>query len=92
MYHRFALALERMYLIAMIDLACEVHPQAVCKLPEVDPEDDGLPDAVNGYRQRARYFKLLKDKYQYAVRYPWLPVAGDPPEPEATSSGATGEP
>jgi hypothetical protein len=92
MYRQLARASERNYLLAMVDLSCEVHPEAGCKLPEVDPEDDGLPRSADEYRQRARFFRLQKDKYQRAVRYPWLPVAPDPPEPEATSLGAMGDP
>ena len=35
------------------------------------------------YRGRCSYYYLLlKEKYQYAQRYPWLPVAPDPPPPD----------
>jgi hypothetical protein len=30
----------------------------------------------------ATYHRALKAKYERAVRYPWLPVEPDPPEPE----------
>lgn len=29
----------------------------------------------------AEYYNRLARKYEYAARYPWLPVAPDPPEP-----------
>jgi hypothetical protein len=29
----------------------------------------------------AAYYTLLRVKYERAARYPWLPVAPDPPEP-----------
>ena len=28
------------------------------------------------------YSRRLAEKYEHAARYPWLPVAPDPPEPE----------
>jgi hypothetical protein len=31
---------------------------------------------------RMRHHLTLRDKYEEAARYPWLPVAPDPPEPE----------
>jgi hypothetical protein len=33
-------------------------------------------------RQLANYHVNLANKYANAARYPWLPVAPDPPEPE----------
>jgi hypothetical protein len=30
----------------------------------------------------ATHYDLLRLKYEWAARYPWLPVAPDPPEPE----------
>jgi hypothetical protein len=32
--------------------------------------------------QKAAYHAALVRKYEYAARYPWLPVLPDPPEPE----------
>jgi hypothetical protein len=32
--------------------------------------------------QMAVYHRALKIKYERAARYPWLPVAPDPPEPK----------
>jgi hypothetical protein len=28
------------------------------------------------------YYAAMRAKYEFAERYPWLPVAPDPPEPE----------
>jgi hypothetical protein len=36
------------------------------------------------YRALARYHVELRRKYERAARYPWLPVAPDPPEPRDT--------
>jgi FtsZ-interacting cell division protein ZipA len=33
-------------------------------------------------RRRMDYHRDLAEKYERAARYPWLPVAPDPPEPE----------
>ncbi len=32
--------------------------------------------------ERVAYHSDLRRKYDYAARYPWMPVAPDPPEPE----------
>jgi hypothetical protein len=37
---------------------------------------------ANGYRGMKGYHEAMRDKYAHAARYPWLPVAPDPPEPE----------
>jgi hypothetical protein len=34
------------------------------------------------WQERLAYFTAMKDKYEHAARYPWLPVPPDPPEPE----------
>ncbi len=34
------------------------------------------------YVRHRRHYASLKKKYRRAARYPWLPVAPDPPEPE----------
>jgi hypothetical protein len=34
------------------------------------------------WRRRADHYDSLRKTYQYAARYPWLPVAPDPPAPE----------
>jgi hypothetical protein len=33
-------------------------------------------------RKVAAYRTAMRKKYQHASRYPWLPVAPDPPEPK----------
>jgi hypothetical protein len=33
-------------------------------------------------REKEDYFCRLWEKYENASRYPWLPVAPDPPEPK----------
>lgn len=54
------------------------------------PEEAGLPsrEGLRGhaaYRERAtriaESYARLRRKYEHAARYPWLPVAPDPPEP-----------
>jgi hypothetical protein len=52
-------------------------------------EIEKLPPAVQGparYLHRAKslvlYHRALKDKYDRAARYPWLPVEPDPLEPK----------
>ena len=85
-YRQRADALEREALIARVELSIAAHPGTGCVVPNVDPKAAGLPVALEGYRRRVLYFQRLRDKYQRAARYPWLPVAHDPPEPE---SGAT---
>ena len=31
-------------------------------------------------RARLDYHRIMREKYEFAARYPWLPVAPDPPE------------
>lgn len=43
---------------------------------------DGLPDHVPVPPQiRNRYHATMKLKYEWAARFPWLPVSSDPPVP-----------
>lgn len=42
---------------------------------------EGLDDRASWERKSAHYARL-KVKYEYAARFPWLPVGPDPPEPE----------
>ncbi len=41
---------------------------------------------VEGHGKRrpeiAEHYRRMAEKYERAARYPWLPVAPDPPEPE----------
>jgi hypothetical protein len=32
--------------------------------------------------ESAKYHEAMSRKYEHAARYPWLPVAPDPPEPK----------
>jgi hypothetical protein len=38
-------------------------------------------------KDRTKHFANLVTKYQHAARYPWLPVAPDPPRPISASGG-----
>lgn len=40
------------------------------------------PQLVRHLRKRANYYGGLATKYRYSARYPWLPVAPDPPAPK----------
>ena len=42
---------------------------------------DGYRRRAELYREEADYHGKLRRKYDHAARYPWLPVAPDPPEP-----------
>ena len=46
--------------------------------------DSGLsPDDLERKNRRLNeYYESMQRKYDRAARYPWLPVAPDPPEPE----------
>jgi hypothetical protein len=44
----------------------------------------GFPDGfrtLEGWRDLAKWHNALNQKYARSARYPWLPVAPDPPEP-----------
>jgi hypothetical protein len=41
-----------------------------------------IASARSYYANRIAYHAALKAKYERAARYPWLPIAPDPPEPE----------
>lgn len=40
------------------------------------------PESVAMPEKQAAYHDSLRGKYERAARYPWLPVAPDPPEPQ----------
>jgi hypothetical protein len=42
-------------------------------------------------RARVDHWESIRSKYDWATRYPWLPVDPDPPAPERIRSGASGE-
>ncbi len=46
-----------------------------------DQRDGSLSLLEAMYRERAKHFGLLSDKYRDAARHPWLPLASDPPAP-----------
>ncbi len=50
-------------------------------LVEISP-GPGVPWKRNTAGAEADQEAALKLKYEHAARYPWLPVAPDPPEPE----------
>jgi len=82
MFRQRAAALERPEWLAVIDLSIAVAPDAGCVVAAVDPEAvRGLPVALEGYRRTALYYRRMRQKYERAARYPWLPVESDPPEP-----------
>jgi hypothetical protein len=49
---------------------------------------EGVRSAGSSPAARARakarndYYRRLNEKYIYAAKFPWLPVASDPPEPK----------
>jgi hypothetical protein len=47
-----------------------------------DPLAAPLPADLVSLRDEYIYFQRMRTKYQYAARYPWLPVEPDPPEPK----------
>jgi hypothetical protein len=51
-------------------------------LRDVPPAGLGPARYLHPARALLRYHCALTEKYQRAARYPWLPVAPDPPEPE----------
>jgi hypothetical protein len=69
---------------AKIELACR---QAAARLPLMKPSDfrfycgTMVRDLLRTPRLAA-YHADLRCKYEYAARYPWLPVEPDPPPPE----------
>lgn len=39
-------------------------------------------DAAEGWRRAGDHYRALQEKYERAARYPFLPVAPDPPRPK----------
>ena len=59
------------------------------KATEAEKHEKRLVSYSKRYPERAKRLRALsgdwasvKEKYHRAARYPWLPVAPDPPEPE----------
>lgn len=40
-----------------------------------------LKEAMESFSRRVEYHRAMRVKYEHATRYPWLPVAPDPPNP-----------
>lgn len=75
---------EREYILTRIELQDLVHPRSDggCVLV-LDVGLDVLltePEAER-LRRRALHYRQLVRKYEAAVRFPWLPVEPDPPNP-----------
>ena len=49
---------------------------------DVPPAGLGPTRYLHRAKALLNYHSVLTEKYQRAARYPWLPVAPDPPEPE----------
>lgn len=96
MYRQRAAGLDRDVLIAQVNLLEAKNPGTGCVdvhilLHSLDHREAARVSveeaadrhvALEGYRRRARHYERLRDKYQRAVRYPWLPVWPDRPLPE----------
>jgi hypothetical protein len=65
------------------DLAARRAADALWAPPgwETNPGEGGQRSAIPDW-ERLAYHNRLKEKYERAARYPWLPVGPDPPEPE----------
>jgi hypothetical protein len=48
----------------------------------LSPAELGRIGYLSQVRAWVHYHSALTEKYERAARYPWLPVARDPPEPE----------
>jgi hypothetical protein len=69
------------------NLAAEYFPQfrrgrGQRKAPVLEEIMEKAKFASETNGEAARYHAQMRDKYEYAARYPWLPVAPDPPEPK----------
>jgi hypothetical protein len=53
-------------------------------IPDLTPNPEVLMDEKSIARccRLAAHFREMAVKYEYAARYPWLPVAPDSPEPK----------
>ena len=69
-----------------MDFRALAEEQADSEMASLEYVDDargehGDPQRVARGEQMAAYHRELKIKYERGARYPWLPVAPDPPEP-----------
>jgi hypothetical protein len=49
-------------------------------MKNAEPGSSEIKDPV--IRAQLRWNEAMAEKYRWAARYPWLPIAPDPPEPE----------
>ena len=81
---------ERKSLRAQIELLTADHFEPVSNPVQTDGPHQRAPEPVPPVapvnllqlRERVSLCQRMLRKYQFAVRYPWLPVEPDPPEPE----------
>jgi hypothetical protein len=74
---------KALYLGLQADLEEENARTADAAIWFARASDPDRPErAAPRYRRRAEFYSLLRGKYERAARYPFLPVAPDPPEPE----------
>jgi hypothetical protein len=61
------------------------HPnlryEIACRLSLPTPPKPEPPLSQADYDARMRYYTSMQAKYERAARFPWWPVAPDPPEP-----------
>lgn len=49
---------------------------------EVNVREAWLRGVAGRIEKNAHHYRMLKEKYEHAARYPWLPLDPDPPVPE----------
>lgn len=62
----------------------DTYPALVADLKEGGVAPENVPKVTGGIGRDVRlrdYHAAMKAKYEHAARYPWLPLAPDPPEP-----------
>jgi hypothetical protein len=52
-------------------------------LNELRAQEAAQMEDLRSYAASRRYYAEMHNKYRRAARYPWLPVAPDPPDPQA---------
>jgi hypothetical protein len=69
------------YVLRLERLPVHYHFRAVnLRIAEQSFRSPSYRDEVQDLAAAER-LRRLAEKYEYAARYPWLPVAPDPPEP-----------
>ena len=56
--------------------------EAKRSLSKTERKYQSVTREVKTYERNARHWQMVAEKYERAARYPWLPVAPDPPEPK----------